>query len=228
MGNRNASKRLSEPAREGWWEVRKTVPTATQSKGGASRTSKQSNRKASASRGASRSNGNGSESGSKTARAATASARSSSRATKKTGARTTKASPRTRGRSQTSAKGSQSKASSKATGSRQSSGNGHGANNGGATSNGARHNGIDAAKAVGVSVATGTLGAAAGIAGGILLGRTVAKRPRKVLGVKLPQRQNGFADVARSVSAAGKQFGKLASEVRVAREKAEEIGKALT
>jgi len=83
-----------------------------------------------------------------------------------------------------------------------------------------------------VSVATGTLGAAAGIAGGVLLGRTIAQRPRKVLGVKVPRRQTGLgdaaSDVARSISSAGKQLGKLASEVRVAREKAEEIGKVLT
>ena len=34
--------------------------------------------------------------------------------------------------------------------------------------------------------------------------------------------------VAKSLNAAGKQFGKLAGEVRVARQKAEDIGKALT
>jgi hypothetical protein len=77
-----------------------------------------------------------------------------------------------------------------------------------------------------VSIATGTLGAAAGIAGGILIGRNTGKRQRKVLGVKLPS-QTGLSEVASGISDAGKQFGKLAGEVRVAREKAEEIGKAL-
>ncbi len=77
-------------------------------------------------------------------------------------------------------------------------------------------------------VATGTLGAAAGIAGGVLLGRTIAKRPKKVLGVKVPRRQTDFSDVARSIETAARQFGKLAGEVRSARLKAEEIGKALS
>lgn len=78
-----------------------------------------------------------------------------------------------------------------------------------------------------MSLATGTLGAAAGIAGGVLLGRTIAKRPRKVLGVKLPSHQADFSDVARAISGAGKQFGTLANEIKSAREKAAEIGKAL-
>jgi hypothetical protein len=84
-----------------------------------------------------------------------------------------------------------------------------------------------AGKAVGVSLATGTLGAAAGIAGGVVLGRTIANRPRKVLGIKLPRRQADFSEVARSISDAGKQLGKLAGEVRAARQKAEQIGKVL-
>ena len=44
---------------------------------------------------------------------------------------------------------------------------------------------------------------------------------------KLPRRQVDFSDVARSISDAGKQFGKLAGEVRAARQKAEQIGKVL-
>jgi hypothetical protein len=72
------------------------------------------------------------------------------------------------------------------------------------------------------------LGAAAGIAGGVLLGATVVKRPKKVLGIKVPRHQVDFSQVVRSVNAAGKQFGALAGEVRSARQKAEEIGKALT
>ena len=83
-------------------------------------------------------------------------------------------------------------------------------------------------KSIVASIATGVVGAAAGVAGGVLLGRTVASRPRKILGVKVPRRQGSFSDVARGVNDAGKQFGKLASEVRAARKKAEEIGKALS
>ncbi|TMK23880.1 MAG: hypothetical protein E6G62_10090 [Actinobacteria bacterium] len=92
---------------------------------------------------------------------------------------------------------------------------------------GVRGTAAEAGKTVGVSLATGTLGAAAGIAGGVLLGRTMANRPRKVMGIKLPRRQVDFSDVARSISDAGKQFGKLAGEVRAARQKAEQIGKVL-
>jgi hypothetical protein len=99
----------------------------------------------------------------------------------------------------------------------------------------------DVAKQVGLSVLTGTLGAAAGVAGGVILGRTAAaKKPRKVLGVKLPTQQKvdvggglsqvggGLSQFAKSVNQAGQQFGKLATEVREARQKAEEIGKALS
>ena len=66
------------------------------------------------------------------------------------------------------------------------------------------------------------------LAGGVLLERMIGKRPKKVLGVTIPRRQAHFSDVARSINAAGKQFGKLAGEVRVARQKAEDIGKALS
>ncbi|TMM19407.1 MAG: hypothetical protein E6F96_03165 [Actinobacteria bacterium] len=83
-------------------------------------------------------------------------------------------------------------------------------------------------KTIGVGVATGALGAIAGVAGGVLLERMIGKRPKKVLGVTIPRRQAHFSDVARSINAAGKQFGKLAGEVRVARQKAEDIGKALS
>lgn len=91
-----------------------------------------------------------------------------------------------------------------------------------------RDTAVEAGRTIGVPVATGALGAAAGIAGGVLLGRTIAKRPKKVLGIKIPRRQADFSDVTRSINAAGKQFGQFASEVRAARQKAEEIGKALT
>jgi hypothetical protein len=62
----------------------------------------------------------------------------------------------------------------------------------------------------------------------VLIGRTVGKRQRKVLGIKLPGAGGGdLSAVARGVSDAGKQIGKLASEVNAARLKAEEVGKAL-
>ena len=66
-------------------------------------------------------------------------------------------------------------------------------------------------------VTTGTLGAAAGVAGGVLLSRIIGKQPRKVLGIKLPGQDGNFSDVARAIKDAGKQMGKLAGEVRAAR-----------
>src|SRR5437763_3438130 len=91
-----------------------------------------------------------------------------------------------------------------------------------------RETASEAGRSIGIPVATGTIGAAAGIAGGVLLGRTIASRPRKILGIKLPRQQANFSDVARGMGDAGKQFGKLAREVRAARQKAEEVGKALS
>ncbi len=74
---------------------------------------------------------------------------------------------------------------------------------------------------------------AVGIAGGILLGRTALQRNRKVLGIPMPAKVD-LAGVTHQIGEAGKQFGKLAGEIRnVAgevsslREKAEQIGKVL-
>lgn len=79
-------------------------------------------------------------------------------------------------------------------------------------------------------VATG----AAGVAGGILLGRTALQRNRKVLGIPLPTKID-LNGVTHQIGEAGKQFGKLAGEVRnvagevrAARQKAEQIGKILS
>jgi len=49
-----------------------------------------------------------------------------------------------------------------------------------------------------------------------------------VFGIKLPGQPVDFSDVTRAVNATGKQFGNLVGELRAAREKAEEIGKALS
>jgi hypothetical protein len=66
---------------------------------------------------------------------------------------------------------------------------------------------------------------AAGLAGGALLGLKYAGRRKRVLGVPIPGTGNGLA---RQVGKAGKQAAELAREVRSAREKAEQIGKAIT
>jgi len=84
-----------------------------------------------------------------------------------------------------------------------------------------------AVKAVAAPMATAALGAAAGVIGGVVLGRTARGRKRKVLGVKMPGRKRGLDGLVKNVGEAGKQLGRLTGEVRTAREKAEQIGKAL-
>jgi hypothetical protein len=76
-----------------------------------------------------------------------------------------------------------------------------------------------------VPVATAVVGAVAGM----LAGQRRRKQRRKVLGVPIPGTGRGGLDgLTRSVGEAGKQLGRLADEVRTGREKAEEIGKALS
>jgi hypothetical protein len=76
---------------------------------------------------------------------------------------------------------------------------------------------------IGVPVVTG----AAGIAGGILLGRTALQRHRQLLGVSMPSKID-LNGVTQQIGEAARQFGKLAGEVRAVREKAEQIGKILS
>ena len=70
--------------------------------------------------------------------------------------------------------------------------------------------------------------AAAGVAGGVVLGRTALQRNRKVLGIPVPGMKVDLSDMSKQIGEAGRQFGKLASEVRAAREKAEKISKAIS
>jgi hypothetical protein len=71
--------------------------------------------------------------------------------------------------------------------------------------------------------------AAAGTIAGVLVGRRRRGRQRKVLGVSIPGTGGGGVDaLAKSIGEAGKQLSKLADEVRTGREKAEQIGKALS
>ena len=76
---------------------------------------------------------------------------------------------------------------------------------------------------------------AAGLVGGAVLGSRLAKKPKKVLGVRVPGSGRGMDDVVKQVGKAGKQFkkaskqvGELASEVQAARKKAEDLGKAIS
>lgn len=76
---------------------------------------------------------------------------------------------------------------------------------------------------MGAAVLTGAIG----VAGGVLLGRNAAQRHRKVLGVPVPNKVD-MTGLSQSIGEAGRQFGKLAGEVRGVRDKAEQIGKILS
>ena len=76
---------------------------------------------------------------------------------------------------------------------------------------------------------------AAGLVGGAVLGSRLGNKPKKVLGIKVPGTGSGIDGLAKQVGKAGKQFkkaskqvGQLTDEVRAAREKAEEVGKAIS
>jgi hypothetical protein len=72
-----------------------------------------------------------------------------------------------------------------------------------------------------VPVATATIG----VAGGVLLGRSGRQKNRKLLGLEFPTKVD-LTGVGQQLGEAGRQLGKLASEVRSVREKAEQIGRA--
>jgi hypothetical protein len=63
----------------------------------------------------------------------------------------------------------------------------------------------------------------------------MARKPKRVLGVPIPGTGSGIDGLAKQVGKAGKQFkktskqlGELTDEVRSARKKAEEVGKAIS
>jgi hypothetical protein len=74
---------------------------------------------------------------------------------------------------------------------------------------------------------------AVGIAGGILLGRTALQRDRRVLGIPVPSKVDlNLSGLTEQIGQAGRQFGKLAGEVRTmtgevrnVKEKAEQVGR---
>jgi hypothetical protein len=70
--------------------------------------------------------------------------------------------------------------------------------------------------------------AAIGVAGGVLLGRNASQRNPELFGFRLPNVKIDFSDVGKQIGEAGRQLGKLASEIQAAREKAEKIGKAIS
>jgi hypothetical protein len=95
----------------------------------------------------------------------------------------------------------------------------------------ASSNGGGSKAAVVAGLATG----AAGLIGGAVLGTRLSKKPKKVLGIPVPGTGHGIDGLAKQVGKAGKQFKKaskqvsdLTDEVRAAREKAEQVGKAIS
>lgn len=94
-------------------------------------------------------------------------------------------------------------------------------------SNGTRSQGNSQQDHLGREALTAVLGATVGVAGGVLLGRTALSRERKVLGVPMPKKID-LAGVGQQIGEAGRQFGRLAGEVRGVREKAEQIGRVLS
>jgi hypothetical protein len=87
-----------------------------------------------------------------------------------------------------------------------------------------------------VAVVTGIATAAAGLVGGVVLGRSMRSKPKRVLGMKIPGTGGaGLDGVAKQVKKTGKQLQKtgkqvaeLTDEVRTARKKAEDVGKAIS
>jgi len=72
------------------------------------------------------------------------------------------------------------------------------------------------------------IAAAAGVVGGVVLDRTKLGRKKRVMGIPMPGTGKGLDGFTRQIGEAGKQFGKLANEVKEARERAEQVGKALS
>lgn len=77
---------------------------------------------------------------------------------------------------------------------------------------------------VAIPAVTGALG----IAGGVLLGRSALQRRRKVLGIPVGGVKIDLSGLGHEIGAAGRQLGRLASEVQAAREKAERVSRAIS
>jgi hypothetical protein len=71
------------------------------------------------------------------------------------------------------------------------------------------------------------LSAAIGVAAGTLLARRATQPDRRVLGVPVPSKID-LGGVGHQIGDAGRQLGKLASEIQAVREKAERVGRVLS
>ena len=61
-----------------------------------------------------------------------------------------------------------------------------------------------------------------------MLGSKLGRKPKRVLGVKVPGTGSGVDGLAKQVGKAGKQLARLTDEVRTAREKAEQVGTVIS
>ena len=87
----------------------------------------------------------------------------------------------------------------------------------------------------GAATALAGLGTVAGLVGGVVLGSKFAKKPKRVLGMKVPGTGSGVDGLVKQIGKAGKEFtkaskqlGALTDEVRSAKQKAEQVGKAIS
>jgi hypothetical protein len=145
--------------------------------------------------------------------------------TAKQSGRTSRAASRGRSSSNGSRSRTQSRPSSRSSGS--SSRSGSGASQKSARSRSSSNgNRSQSGNGTLVNLGISALSATIGVAGGVLLGRTALQRNHKLLGVSVPSKVD-LTGIGQQIGEAGRQFGKLASEVRAVREKAEQVGKLL-
>ena len=60
------------------------------------------------------------------------------------------------------------------------------------------------------------------------LGSKFGRKPKRVLGVKVPGTGSGIDGLVKQIGKASKQIGELTGEVRSAREKAEQVAKVIS
>ena len=70
--------------------------------------------------------------------------------------------------------------------------------------------------------------AAAGLIGGMVLGKRVLGPRRTVLGIPVPRKGLSLQPVAKEVQKAGQQIGRLTDELAQARKQAKKVGNALS
>jgi hypothetical protein len=160
--------------------------------------------------------------GASSGRSAGAAKRSSSAA--KSSKSSSAAKPRPRSRAAASANRSRAASSSTPRSRSSSSSNGHSAN--GAVSAVTDTIGSAAHRASTPIVAGGA--AAAGLIGGMVLGKRVLGPRRTVLGIPVSRKGLSLQPVAKEVQKAGQQIGRLTDELAQARKQAKKVGNALS